>query len=239
MHEEAETTAPVFLQHTTGTGKNKMSWFTQAVSSSLGKKYIMAVTGFMLGGFLLVHAAGNSSIFWGRHAFIAYAEHLHALGPLIPIAEIILLTIFLVHAATGILLFLQNLLAREDRYEVNKPAGGRTWGSRTMPYTGAAVLVFILLHLFNVRFTDQSVPVADTVGAILTNPLYTLLYGLGIGALCLHISHGFWSLFQTMGINHPRYDAFIRGAAFLVCGLIIAVFAVLLLLLLVKSGQLA
>ena len=71
-----------------------MSWFIQICTSSLGKKYIMAITGLMLGGFLLVHAAGNSSIFWGRSAFLAYAEHLHALGPLIPTAEIILLTIF-------------------------------------------------------------------------------------------------------------------------------------------------
>jgi len=216
-----------------------MSWFIQTVTSSLGKKYIMAVTGFMLGGFLLVHAAGNSSIFWGREAFLSYAEHLHALGPLVPMAEIILLAVFLLHVVTGMLLFLQNLLAREDRYEVSRPAGGRTWGSRTMPYTGAAVLVFILMHLFNVRFTDQSVPIADMVTRVLANPLYTLLYSAGMAVLGLHISHGFWSLFQTLGINHPRYNGLIRILSYLVCGLVITVFLVIIVLLISRSGYLA
>ena len=198
----------------------------------------MAVTGLMLGGFLLVHAVGNSSIFMGRQAFISYAEHLHSLGPLIPAAEVILLSIFALHVLTGISLFLQNLLARADRYAVSKPAGGRTWGSRTMPYTGVAILLFILLHLFNVRFTDQSVPVADIVRHILNNPFYTLLYTAGVVLLALHISHGFWSLFQTLGLNHPRYNSFIRISSYLVCGLILAVFLFIIILLLTSASAL-
>ena len=215
-----------------------MSWFIQTCTSSLGKKYIMAVTGLMLGGFLLVHAAGNSSIFWGRNAFLSYAEHLHSLGPLIPLAEIILLSIFLLHVVTGISLFLQNLQARADRYEVSKPAGGRTWGSRTMPYTGATILVFIILHLFNVRFTDQSVPVADIVDKVLSRPFYTHLYAIGMTVLALHISHGFWSLFQTLGINHPRYNLIIRIGGYLVTGLLITVFLIIIFLLLFAPGYL-
>ena len=215
-----------------------MSWFIQTCTSSLGKKYIMAITGLMLGGFLLVHAAGNSSIFWGRSAFLAYAEHLHALGPLIPVAEIILLTIFLLHIITGINLFLQNLQARTERYAVSSATGGRTWGSRTMPYTGLAILLFILMHLVNVRFTDQSVPIADIVDKVLTHPFYSLLYTMGMLVLALHISHGFWSLFQTMGINHPRYNGFIRISGALICGLIIVVFMVILFLLISVAGYL-
>ncbi len=216
-----------------------MSWFIQTCTSSLGKKYIMAVTGLMLGGFLAVHAAGNSSIFWGRNAFLSYAEHLHSLGPAIPAAELILASIFLLHVITGISLFLQNLQARSERYAVSKPAGGRTWGSRTMPYTGALILAFILLHLMNVRFTDQSIPVADIVSNVLTRPVYTLLYATGMAVLALHISHGFWSLFQTMGINHPRYDRFIRYAGYLACAVIIAIFLVIILILISASGYLA
>jgi len=215
-----------------------MSWFIQTCTSSLGKKYIMAITGLMLGGFLLVHAAGNSTIFWGRSAFLAYAEHLHALGPLIPVAEIILLTIFLLHIITGINLFLQNLQARAERYAVSRATGGRTWGSRTMPYTGLAILLFILMHLVNVRFTDQSVPIADIVDNVLTHPFYSLLYTMGMLVLALHISHGFWSLFQTMGINHPRYNGFIRISGALICGLIIVVFMVILFLLISVAGYL-
>jgi len=216
-----------------------MSWFSQACSSSLGKKYIMAITGLMLGGFLLVHAAGNSSIFWGRNAFIGYAEHLHSLGPLIPVAELILFSIFFLHILTGINLFFSNLQARPERYAVSKPAGGRTLGSKTMPYTGALILAFILMHLYNVRLPDQTIPVADTVSKALTQPVYTLLYATGIIVLALHVSHGFWSLFQTLGLSHPRYDKFIRVMAYLVCAAIIAVFLVIIFLLLSNSSFLA
>ncbi|MCK5517626.1 MAG: succinate dehydrogenase cytochrome b subunit [Desulfobulbaceae bacterium] len=216
-----------------------MSWFIQTCTSSLGRKYTMAGTGLMLGGFLLVHAIGNSSIFMGRDAFISYAHHLHSLGPLIPLAEICLLSIFLVHIITGISLFLQNRNARADRYAVSTPAGGRTWGSRTMPYTGVAILGFILLHLFNVRFIEHVVPVADTVSGVLTSPFFSLLYTAGMAVLALHISHGFWSLFQTLGINHPRYDGFIRIGGYLISGSIIAVFLAIIFLLLCASGYLA
>lgn len=216
-----------------------MSWFIKTCTSSVGKKYMMAISGLMLGGFLLVHAAGNSSIFWGRNAFLSYAEHLHSLGPLIPVAEVTLLSIFLLHVITGITLFLQNRQARTDRYAVDTSAGGRTWGSRTMPYTGIAILAFILLHLINVRFIDQSIPVADIVSAVLTKPLYSLLYATGITVLALHISHGFWSLFQTMGVNHPLYNGFIRKAGYLVCGLIIAVFMIIILRLISNAAYLA
>lgn len=216
-----------------------MSWFSQTVFSSLGKKYIMAITGLMLGGFLMVHAAGNSSIFFGRSAFLSYAEHLHALGPLLKVAEVALLAVFLVHIVTGIFLFLHNLGSRASRYAVAKSAGGRSWGSATMPYTGILIFCFILLHLFNFHFTDHSRTIADIVADVLARPLYTILYIGGLGALGLHVSHGFWSLFQSMGVNHPKYDGLIRLCAWLVCGLIIIVFVIIVLLLLVNSNILA
>jgi len=216
-----------------------MSWFTQTVSSSLGKKYIMALTGLLLGGFLLVHAAGNSSIFLGRSAFISYAEHLHALGFVLHIAELLLLAVFMVHVVTGVILFLQNLGARASRYEVAKSAGGRSWGSATMPYTGVIILTFIFIHLYNFHFTDHSRSIADIVAAVLNNPLYTFLYCLGLGGLGMHVSHGFWSMFQSAGVNHPKYDCLIRGCAWFVCGLIVTVFVSIVLLLLVNSKFLA
>ena len=216
-----------------------MSWFSQTVSTSVGRKYIMALTGFMLGCFLFVHAAGNSSIFWGRSAFLAYAEHLHALGPLLHFAELALLGVFLVHIITGAILFLHNLGARSSRYAVSCNAGGRSWGSATMPYTGVLILCFILIHLFNFHFTDHSRTIADIVAEVLERPLYTILYTLGLSALGFHVSHGFWSMFQSIGVNHPKYDGLIRTCAWLVCGIIIAVFIVIVLLLLVNSKFLA
>lgn len=216
-----------------------MPWFTQTVFSSLGKKYIMALTGLMLGGFLLIHAGGNSSIFFGRTAFLSYAEHLHALGPLLHVAELILLGVFLAHVSTGMILFLHNLGARSSRYAVQSSAGGRSWGSATMPYTGIIIFSFILLHLFNFYFTDHSRTIADIVAEVLSRPLYTFLYLGGLSALGLHVSHGFWSMFQSMGVNHPKYDGLIRACAWVVCGLVVAVFVLIVLLLLVNSSMLA
>ncbi len=183
-----------------------MSWFIRFCTSSVGKKYIMAVTGLMLVSFLFVHAVGNSSIFLGRDAFISYAHHLHSLGPLVPLAEITLLSIFLLHVSFAVSLFWQNWQARSDRYAVTRSAGGRTWGSRTMPYSGVVVLLFILIHLLNVRFIEHSQPVADTVRIVLGNPLLLILYIIGICGITLHISHGIWSLLQSLGMNHPRYE---------------------------------
>ncbi len=201
-----------------------MSGFLQNCTSSLGRKYIMALTGLLLGGFLLIHAIGNSFIFQGRDAFIAYAEHLHSLGLLILPAELALFGIFLVHVTTGVILFLHNRNAKKERYAVSRSAGGRTWGAASMPYTGATVFAFLLLHIFNVRCVEQSVPVADTVAGVLADPLYTLLYLAGITALTLHLSHGFWSLFQSLGLNHPRYNGLIRICGYLLTGLIVGVF---------------
>jgi succinate dehydrogenase / fumarate reductase cytochrome b subunit len=202
-----------------------MSSFLQICTSSLGKKYIMAATGFLLGCFLLIHAVGNSFIFQGRAAFNAYAEHLHSLGPLVSISEVLLLALFLLHIITGITLFFNNEGASGGKYAVRKSTGGQTWGSRTMPGTGGMILSFILLHLFNVRFVEHPVSVADTVNTVLTSPYYTFLYSFGMIALALHISHGFWSLFQSAGLNHPKYNALLRWSGHLVSLFIIGVFA--------------
>jgi succinate dehydrogenase / fumarate reductase cytochrome b subunit len=212
-----------FPVHSADTFDNMFVFF-QISTSSLGKKYIMAGTGLLLGCFLSIHAVGNSFIFQGGAAFNAYAEHLHSLGSLVPISEVLLLTVFLIHIIVGIMLSLGDQDAGGGRYAVSKSAGGRSWGSRTMPWTGAVIFAFILLHLFNVRFVAHTVSVADTVSAVLGIPCYSLLYSLGIAALFLHISHGFWSLFQSMGLNHPLYNALIRGGSYLMSVLISSVF---------------
>jgi succinate dehydrogenase / fumarate reductase cytochrome b subunit len=216
-----------------------MSWFIRSLSSSLGKKYIMAVSGLLLGGFLLVHAAGNTTILVGRPAFLAYAGHLHKLGLLLAVVEGLLLFVFLVHMTIGLILFVQNRSARGSRYAVSRSAGGSTWGSTTMPYTGILILCFILLHLYNFQFLDPGLSIADQVARVLNSPLYGMLYIIGLCALALHISHGFWSMFQSLGVNHPGYNCFIRTAAWIVCGLIVAVFVVIVLLLLANSNYLA
>ncbi|MCW5198921.1 succinate dehydrogenase cytochrome b subunit [Desulfobulbus sp. F3] len=202
-----------------------MSNSIRICTSSLGRKYIMALTGLLLGGFLLVHAAGNSTIFHGNEAFNAYAEHLRSLHLLLPIAGILLLAVFLLHILTGFSLMLGNWKAKSRKYAVCRSAVGlRGLPARIMPYTGTAVLAFLLLHLDTVRFADQAVSVADRVSRVLQDPLLALLYAAGIAALGLHIKHGFWSLTQSLGINHPLWNRLIRGITCLISILIVSIF---------------
>ncbi|MBI4793906.1 MAG: succinate dehydrogenase cytochrome b subunit [Deltaproteobacteria bacterium] len=201
-----------------------MMTLPRALRSSVGQKVLMAISGTMLSLFLLVHGAGNSTLFLGRDSFLSYAEKLHSLGVLVSLFEISLLAVFLLHVAVGIALFLQNNAARPVRYQVDKSAGGRTPGSRTMPYTGVVILIFIVVHLLNFHFTDHSIPIADIVKNVLSQPLTALFYMAAMAVLCLHISHGFWSLLQTFGINHPKYNSALRNAALALALLLAALF---------------
>ena len=215
-----------------------MCWFIQTFKSSLGKKYIMAITGGLMGAFLVIHAIGNSSVFWGRDAFNSYAHHLHSLGPLVPLFEICLYAVFFAHVITAIVLFLQNQQAGGGRfavygskYAVQANAGGRTIGSRTMPYTGVVILVFILMHMVNFHFKEKTAvhPISDFMNEALHNPCFTILYLIGLAALFLHISHGFWSLLQTLGISHPKYDRPLRVIAWALAGCMAVVFVLVTL----------
>lgn len=191
-----------------------MNWFVQTFTSSIGKKWMMALTGLAFCLFLTTHLAGNLFIYGGREAFNAYAEHLHSLGPLVKASELGLLTFAILHVATGLILFYQNFNSRPQRYEVNKAGGGRTIGSRTMPYTGLIILAFVVFHLINFHFVDKSgTTIYDIVSQAFSDPVYVLLYILAMVVVAFHVSHGFWSAFQTLGINHPKYMPFIKGVS--------------------------
>ena len=204
--------------------------------SSVGKKSIMAASGLLLSLFLLTHMLGNSVSFLGRDAFNTYAERLHSLGVLVYIFEIGLLTLFLIHIITGIILYLENLQARPSRYSVNTSEGGRSWGSRTMPYTGVIILVFIIVHLMNFHFTDKSVPVADLVRELLSSPSLAFFYIFSLVALALHLSHGFWSLFQSIGFNHEKYNPLLMKGALVFSILMGAVFILIPVLTIVSRS---
>ena len=184
----------------------------QTLWSSVGKKLLMALTGLSFCGFLAGHLAGNLTIYGGKNAFNSYAEHLHALGPLLTLAEWGLVFFAAVHVCTGLILFYQNFAARTSRYAVNKKAGGRTIGSATMPYTGILLLVFIIFHLINFHFVDKSsTSIYQIVAQTFKNPLYVVIYILAMIVAALHVSHGLWSAFQTIGLNHEKYMPFIMA----------------------------
>jgi succinate dehydrogenase / fumarate reductase cytochrome b subunit len=191
-----------------------MQWIFNFFGSSVGKKLLMALTGFCFVGFLTGHLVGNLTLYGGRDAFNAYAEHLHALGPVITLVEWGLVTLAIIHVFTGFLLFLQNLKARPVRYVVNKNGGGRTLSSRLMPYTGFGILLFLIYHLLQFHFVDKTfTTIYDIVSLAFANVLNISFYLVAMVVVALHIRHGFWSLFQTLGANHPKYMPIIMGGS--------------------------
>jgi succinate dehydrogenase / fumarate reductase, cytochrome b subunit len=189
-----------------------MNWLVKTFGTQVGKKLLMAVTGFSFMLFLFVHLMGNLLLYQGPDAFNAYAARLHSLGVLVTVAEIGLLIFAGVHIIAGLLLFIENFRARPVRYAVKKNAGGRTVGSATMPYTGFLILGFVILHLSNFRFPPPEpgfvfASVADLFGAW----PYVLIYTVAAIVVAVHIRHGFWSLFQTLGLNHGKYMPAIQG----------------------------
>ena len=196
-----------------------MKWLTTTLGTSIGKKLMMAATGLSFIGFLTVHLAGNLSLYGGADAFNSYAAHLHALGPLLGVAEFVLLGLFVIHVLSGLILFWQNFNARPSRYAVNRNPGGKTIGSATMPYTGFLILLFILFHLTNFSrfFVDQTgTTIFQIVSTAFQNPIYVGLYVLAMLTVALHVSHGFWSLFQTFGLNHPKYMPAINAGGLII-----------------------
>ena len=183
-----------------------MNWYLFLLGSSVGKKMLMAVTGLGMIGFLAVHLLGNMMAFAGADAFNGYAAKLHSLQPYLSVFNIGLATLGLVHIVVGIILFFENLKARPTKYKVYQNPGGRTIGSNTMPYTGGLILIFVIFHLLKFTFFDKSVtPIYEQMSATFGNPLWVLFYVVAMVVVAVHISHGYWSLFQTFGINHPRY----------------------------------
>ncbi|MDX1775723.1 MAG: succinate dehydrogenase cytochrome b subunit [Desulfobulbales bacterium] len=213
-----------------------MGWITSLYRSSIGKKSIMAASGLLLCLFLLAHLLGNSVSFLGREAFNTYAEKLHTMDTFLFVFEIGLLALFLIHIITAVLLYLENLQARPARYAVSRSGGGRSPGSRTMPYTGVIILVFIVVHLLNFHFTDKSIPVADLVRGLLSRPALGMFYIFSLLAVALHLSHGVWSLFQSVGFNHDKYNQVLFKGALIFSIVVGAVFILIPFLALVSRN---
>ncbi len=189
-----------------------MNWLVNTLKSSIGKKLMMAITGLCFCSFLILHLAGNLLLYSGRDAFNSYAEKLHSLGSIITLAEFGLLFFAIIHILIGAILFYQNLRARPIRYSINKWAGGRSIGSVTMPYTGLLLLIFVIIHLLNFHFIEKNdTTIFQIVTDAFAKPGYIAMYVAAMIVVAIHVSHGFWSAFQTIGANHPKYMPVIRG----------------------------
>ncbi|MBI4794608.1 MAG: succinate dehydrogenase cytochrome b subunit [Deltaproteobacteria bacterium] len=191
-----------------------MIWVARIFSTSIGKKQLMAVTGILFLVFLTTHLLGNLSIYGGIEAFNAYAEHLHALGKLLVVAEVGLVVALIIHVTLAIILFFENRKARPIKYAVDKSGGGgRTLSSQTMPFTGLLILAFVGLHLANLshHIVDQTNRTIFQIAyEVFANKGILIFYLASMVVVGLHVRHGLWSAFQTIGANHPKYMPFIE-----------------------------
>jgi succinate dehydrogenase / fumarate reductase cytochrome b subunit len=191
-----------------------MNWVTQALSTSVGKKQLMAITGLLFLLFLTTHLLGNLSIYGGPAAFVAYAEHLHALGKLLVAAEVGMALALIIHVGVAIVLFFENRSARPVKYAMDKSGGGgRTFSSQTMPYTGLLILVFLGVHLatFSHHIVDQTTRnIFQIAVAVFSQKGFLAIYLIAMVIVALHVRHGLWSAFQTVGANQPKYMPFIQ-----------------------------
>lgn len=207
---------------------------TRFYSSSIGRKFMMALTGFFLMVFLLVHLGVNLTLFAGNtdcagtllpkeEVIFNQASHFMATNPLIQIMQYVLAFGFIYHIILGIILTRKNLKARgKERYAVNQFSANTPFNSRTMIYTGLLILVFLLIHLYNYFYPIKFGSVPDDyilVTELFKSPLYTLIYVVAFILLGLHLSHGFASAFQSVGVNHRIYTPVIKivGKAYFIC----------------------
>lgn len=206
-----------------------MKWLYAFFISSLGRKFLMALTGLFLISFLVVHAGINALIFYndGGETFTHWA-HFMATNSLIRTLEIVLIIGFLLHIAQGLILWRKNREARGSvRYAVVRPSKQSSWYSRSMTLLGTLILLFLVIHTSNFWIpnrkhqfmTGEELPLYNMLLGTFQSPIEVIIYILGCGSLFWHLLHGFKSSFQSLGLNHPKYN---QGIA--VAGAIFSVF---------------
>lgn len=190
---------------------------TGFLSSTIGKKVIMAVTGFILFGFVIGHMIGNLQIYQGPEKINAYAHTLKSLPPLLWGTRITLLLSVILHITAAIQLTLLKQKARPVAY-VRKQNIASSYASRTMMWSGPILAAFIVYHLLHFttgqahpQFSETDVYRNVIIG--FQNVPASIAYIIAMLMLGTHLFHGVWSAFQSLGINHPKYTPWFKRLA--------------------------
>ncbi len=188
----------------------------KALSSSIGSKFLIALTGLFLFLFLVGHLAGNLLFMLGADAFNNYAHALIS-NPLILVAEGGLIAIFLLHSFKTVTMFVANRRARPDRYAAKKWAktkndrSRKTLSSTTMILTGTITLLFLVTHLATFKYgpyyetTEGIRDLYRLQFAVFSNPGYVAFYLVAMGVIGFHLWHGISSAAQSFGVDSPRW----------------------------------
>lgn len=194
-----------------------MDSFGSAAWSSVGKKVITGLTGFCLIGFVAVHLLGNFTLFLGPHAFNSYAHFLETAlhGWLIYAFEVGIFLIFIFHIVSAVTVaWTDKRKARQQGYKYSKDAGGKsrkTLASRTMIYSGAILLVFVVGHIYLFKFGNHEIDangvknLYKTVVTVFKGLGFTIFTVVAMVLLGFHLRHGFWSAFQSLGWSNDKY----------------------------------
>jgi succinate dehydrogenase / fumarate reductase, cytochrome b subunit len=201
-----------------------MSWFGEVYRSAVGKKAVMAVTGILLFGFVLVHMVGNLKLYEGPQVLNSYAGFLRTVGsPAIPtsgllwLARAILLVAVVLHMWAAWQVTMMSRAARPQGYG-RRDFVEASYASRTMRWGGVIILLFVVYHLLDLTFgtvnpSFRHGDVYHNVVASFSVWWVAAFYVVAQVALGFHLYHGLWSLFQSLGWNHPRFNGWRRGFA--------------------------
>jgi succinate dehydrogenase / fumarate reductase cytochrome b subunit len=202
--------------------------------SAIGKKWIMAISGIILLGFVLAHMIGNLKIYLGAAHMNQYAEWLRTLGePALPRTVVlwtirtVLILAFAFHIITAYQLTRMNQRARPTPYQSKRDYVAANFASRTMRWTGIIIGLFFIFHLMDLTWGTAN---PDFVrGDVYQNLVYSfqrvpvaIVYIVANIALAIHIFHGAWSMFQSLGLNNPKWNSARRTFA-LVFALVIGI----------------
>ena len=205
-----------------------MSWVKDSLTSSVGRKVVMSVTGLFLIGFLVVHLIGNLALLKndGGASFNEYA-HFMKESTLIKIGEVVLFLGFIVHSVQGIIVYKKNKAARPVKYEVGRRSETRSFASNWMGPLGIIILICLMWHLYNFfsykytadlmggieMMTINGEQIPDLAGVVyrdFAKPWQVAIYMIFMLALSFHLIHGFRSSFQSLGLNHKKYNKMIK-----------------------------
>lgn len=197
-------------------------------SSTIGKKVVMAVSVLVLCGFVIAHMAGNLQVYLGPEALNGYAETLRHYPALLWAARIGLVVAVTLHVWSAWSLTQMNRAARPVGYREHANRAS-TYASRTMRWSGVILLLFVVYHLLHFTFGARSVHPRFVPGDVyhnfitgFQNPLVSAFYILAMLALGLHMYHGVWSMMQTVGLSHPRYNRWRQAFAATITFVVVA-----------------
>ena len=196
---------------------NRLGQARRFYDAPIGKKVVMAATGVILFGFVLGHMAGNLQLFLGREKFDAYAELLRHTPALLWGVRIALLVSVILHITASVQLAALNQKARPVGYR-KKAAVDSSYAARTMMWSGPIIAVFIVYHILHLTLGRGGLPfqegrVYDNVIAGFRVVPVSIAYIVAMALLGMHLNHGLWSMFQSLGVSNPRYSAGMRRFA--------------------------